>query len=452
MSLYARRLAGIGLLLGIALLIVLGVTKPNPLAHKHSYWAVFDTAHGMGAIDRDVRIAGVRVGEVGKVERIGDNVRVELKLNEDHPLHTDARADMRPHTLLEGSNYVDLAPGSPAAPRLKQGGVIPLAQTTNYVTLDRALRVLRPAIREDLRHLAKVGADTLQGKAISGIQESLKGGPALNEALAPAARAAEGPHRRELVGAIHGFANTVEALDSERAELVPFERRASQTLSALTVDGGAPLDAALVQLPGTLQALNDGAPTLDAVVQRLSAFASKLGTRTPAALARALRATTPILTKASPVLHDGTPLVRGARLIASRLAEAKGGLVTMFQVLASPLKTFPGTLKTLNAPTSLGATSGAFQLVAGAFEGLGGAVSTFQTSAQNPSQPGHQLRGDLYGDLANGGATLLSLLGGGGSNVVPALRATAPPAIPCGQVARISPRAVAPVKANGGCR
>ncbi len=165
-TLATRRLAGLGLIVLIALAVVLGVLKPNPFKEKYSYWAVFDTAQGLGAIDRDVRIAGVKVGEIGDVKRTGDNVRVELELTQDYPLHTDATADMRPHTLFEGSNFVDLSPGSPGAPKLEDGATIPLAQTTNYVTLDRALRVLRPEIRGNLRSLAEVGSRSLQGRAI----------------------------------------------------------------------------------------------------------------------------------------------------------------------------------------------------------------------------------------------------------------------------------------------
>jgi virulence factor Mce-like protein len=451
MSRASQRLAGLGLIVGIALVLILGVTKPNPLAAKHTYWAVFDTAHGLGAIDRDVRIAGVKVGEVGDVKRVGDNVRVQLKLSEDYPLHTDAHADMRPHTLFEGSNYVDLAPGSPGAPALKQEGTIPLAQTTNYVTLDRALRILRPEIRDDLRQLAKVGGNTLQGEAISGIQATLRHGPAMSEALAPAARAAQGPHRRELVGAIHGLAQTVDELSVEADELIPLAQRVNKTSAALATDAGAPLDAALVRLPGTLQALNDAAPTLDAVVERLAAFASKVGTSGPRALARALRAATPVLTKTAPALKAGTPVVRDARLIASRLAAAKSGLVTMFQVLAAPLKTFPGTLAALNAQSLLGASSSALQLVAGGFEGLDGALSGFQTRLQNPLAPGHSLRANIYLDPA-ALTSLLGLFGGASGEGLPVLRKGLPPAISCATVAQVSQRAVATVKANGGCR
>ena len=73
-------------------------------------------------------------------------------------LHRDATAAMRPHTLFEGSNFVDLSPGSPSAPLIEEGATIPRAQTRNYVTLDKALRVLRPDIRENLRTLAEVGS------------------------------------------------------------------------------------------------------------------------------------------------------------------------------------------------------------------------------------------------------------------------------------------------------
>jgi phospholipid/cholesterol/gamma-HCH transport system substrate-binding protein len=451
MSLGTQRLAGIGLIVGIALAVLLGVTKPNPLAKTYTYWAVFDTAHGLGAIDRDVRIAGVKVGEVGAVERQGDDVRVELKLKEDHPLRTDARADMRPHTLFEGSNFIDLAPGSPGAPKLEDGGTIPIRQTTNYVTLDRALRILRPEIRDDLQKLAEVGARTLRGDAITGVQTMLKRAPALSVALAPAARAAQGPNRREFVRSINGLSRTVDALAAEREDLIPLAQRVNRTMGALAVDGGAPLDAALDELPATLQALNDGAPSLDTTLRRLATFSSKLGTSAPRSVARALRATTPVLTKAAPVLHDGTPVVRGARLIASRLAAAKAGLVTMFDTLAEPLKLFPEMFATLNEKTSLGASSGALQLVGGAFQGLGGALATYQTKAQNPNQPGHQLRANLQFDPAAAGG-LLNLLGGGGSGALPLLRSTAAPAVSCAVIRQVSPRAVRTAKANGGCR
>lgn len=445
MSVGAQRLAGIGLLLVITLGIILGVTKPNPLAKKYTYWAVFDTAHGLGAIDRDVRVAGVKIGEVGEVQRTGDDVRVEMKLAEDYPVHTDARADMRPHTLFEGSNYIDLAPGSPGAPRLKDGGTIGLRQTTNYVTLDKALRVLRPEIRDDLRLLAEVGGRTLQGEAISGIQTTLKNAPEMSRLLAPAARAAQGPNRRELVGAMHGLAQTVDALAGERDQLLPLSRRLDATAAALATDGGAPLDATLAELPGTLRALNAQAPALDAAVRRLSTFSSKLGTDGPRAVARALRATTPVLTKASPVLRDGTPVIKGARLIAGRLARAQKGLVDMFDSLRPTLRTFPGTLDALNAKTSLGASSGALQLVAGAFEALDGAVAGFQTAAQNPSAPGHRLRVNILLD-PSAAAGLAGLLGGNTSM----LRQT-PRVISCDQVRRVSPAAVAAVRKQGGC-
>ena len=86
---------------------------------------------------------------------------------------------MRPHTLFEGSSFIDLSPGSPSAPALEPGETIPIEQTSNYVTLDEALRILRPEIRENLGELAEVGAKTLKGEAVTGIQTTLKNSPEL---------------------------------------------------------------------------------------------------------------------------------------------------------------------------------------------------------------------------------------------------------------------------------
>ena len=166
---FRRRITGmVTVALMIALVLAALVRPGNPFSGPRTFYAIFDSAQGLGAIDRDVRIAGVRVGRLGEVQRRGDDVRIAIELDTGMTLHRDSRVEMRPHTLFEGSNFVDLHPGSPSAPVLDEGATIPRSQTTNYVTLDKALRVLRPDIRDNLQTLARVGSRTMRGEAISG--------------------------------------------------------------------------------------------------------------------------------------------------------------------------------------------------------------------------------------------------------------------------------------------
>ena len=97
------------------------------------------------------------------------------------------------------------------------------------MTLDEALRVLRPEIRHNLRQLAEVGGETLQGQAIDGIQETLKNLPGLSRNLAPAMRALRGADRRELASAISGIAETVDAVADQEADADPARRSATTT-------------------------------------------------------------------------------------------------------------------------------------------------------------------------------------------------------------------------------
>lgn len=398
MSLFGKRIAGIATIATVGVLLFLGVTRPNPFATEHGYWAVFDSAQGLGQIDRDVRVAGVKVGTIGDVERTGDDVRVELILFDDYVIHRDARVAMRPHTLFEGSNFVDLAPGSPGAPVLGEGEEIPMAQTSNYVTLDEALRVLRPEIRSSLRDLAQVGSRTLRGKAITGTQRTLKAGPELTRSLGPAARAAQGPGRRELAGAVAGLADTVDAVAQRERDLVPLVRGANRTVAGLTVDAAVPLDAALAELPATLRELEATAPTLTSLIDRLDGLATQVNPALPE-LALAVSEATPVLERSIPVLERATPLIRDARLIARRLAKSKRGLLKMFGLLPGPLALFDEALKVMNEPTVHGAPAYR-QLVAGGFAGLDGSFRGYQTPSQamktNGQAPGHALRISTY--------------------------------------------------------
>ena len=61
-----------------------------------------------------MRIAGVNVGKVTKVERKDgtDGAVVTMEINDDGlPIHKDATAKIRPRIFLEGNFFVDLQAG-----------------------------------------------------------------------------------------------------------------------------------------------------------------------------------------------------------------------------------------------------------------------------------------------------------------------------------------------------
>ncbi len=124
-TLFSRRILGVSVIVGTLLIVVLAVTRPDPFADQQVIKARFDNVSGLGRIDRNVRIGGGNAGQIGDVTREGDDVVVELEIEPGIAVHTDARADLRPHTLFEGSAFVDLHPGSPSAPLLSEGEEIP---------------------------------------------------------------------------------------------------------------------------------------------------------------------------------------------------------------------------------------------------------------------------------------------------------------------------------------
>ena len=69
------------------------------------------------------------------------------------PMHTDATAKIRPRIFLEGNFFVDLKPGSPAAPELDDGGTLKVTQTATPVQLDEVLTSLQSDARQDLKDL-----------------------------------------------------------------------------------------------------------------------------------------------------------------------------------------------------------------------------------------------------------------------------------------------------------
>jgi len=121
---------------------------PVPLKpHGYRFETSFAEATQL-AQEADVRISGVNVGRVKKID-LGDgrtNATIELQ-DEYAPLPQDSRAILRQKTLL-GETYVELTPGTKTAPDIPEGGTLEAAQVAPTVELDEILRAFNKETRE----------------------------------------------------------------------------------------------------------------------------------------------------------------------------------------------------------------------------------------------------------------------------------------------------------------
>ena len=144
---------GLIALIVILILVFLGFTKDIPFTRPYQVKAVFQSSNSLRP-DSPVRIAGVEVGKVKKVEAQEgtDAAVVTMSINKSGlPLHADATAKIRPRIFLEGNFFVDLQPGTPGAPELDDGETIKVTQTSTPVQLDQVLTALQSDTRQDLR-------------------------------------------------------------------------------------------------------------------------------------------------------------------------------------------------------------------------------------------------------------------------------------------------------------
>ena len=112
------------------LLMILAAFKADELpliGGGDVYYAAFSEAGGLRAND-EVRIAGVRVGKVEKVELEGDHVQVTFRLDKDADFGADTAAAIKVKTLL-GAMFLALEPAGGG--QLAEGSEIPIERTSS---------------------------------------------------------------------------------------------------------------------------------------------------------------------------------------------------------------------------------------------------------------------------------------------------------------------------------
>ncbi len=125
--------------------------------------------HAAGLVENNaVKIAGVGVGRVAKIQVEHDIAVLTLQVDEEIVLHEDARAIVRAKSLL-GEKYLQLHPGTVEAPVLESGGVI--TRVDAPFEIDQVLNALEPVlggednIAASLAPLAKTLSELLDDAA-----------------------------------------------------------------------------------------------------------------------------------------------------------------------------------------------------------------------------------------------------------------------------------------------
>lgn len=313
----------VGLVALIALVAAGTVALLRTSEVKPTVTAIFSDASPLVAGNL-VKADGVTVGEISSITLAGGHAVVQMQLDESVlPLHDDASVQIRAVSLL-GERYIALNPGSPNRPALSFPATIPADRATRSVGLDDVLDMLNDPTSTALAALVTTLGEGTAGQgqnidaALKALAPAMTDTSRLGDVLAqqnqvldalidkviPVARAVAGDHGKELDNLV-GSANTV--------------------LSAVAAQNGQ-LDAALRELPGTLQkarqtlsqvaglsdsaaaALGDIRPLTDnlpAVTQELSAFVDSANP--------ALASLPPVLDRAQRLLDQAGPLVRDLR-------------------------------------------------------------------------------------------------------------------------------------------
>jgi phospholipid/cholesterol/gamma-HCH transport system substrate-binding protein len=284
----------------IALVIVLvgvylGFTKDIPFTHGFRVKATFQSANSL-RLNSPVRIAGVAVGKVKKVEaKPGtDQALVTMEIKPDGlPIHEDATAKIRPRIFLEGNFFVDLHPGTPSSPQLEDGDVIKVTNTATPVQLDEVLTALQGDTRQDLRDLLDGLAKGLNSKpsaaddrradpsargqtAAESFNDAYKDSPGALKGTAQVNEALLGTEPdRDVARLLKGTARTTGALIVHEAQLKDLITNFNTTMGAFASEAGN-LRSSIHLLAPTLVNANAALASLNRAFPPTRAFAREI--------------------------------------------------------------------------------------------------------------------------------------------------------------------------------
>ena len=290
--------------------------------------AEFSDAQGvMPGQGQTIRVAGMRIGDIGKVELEDGRAIVTMEIDKKFrdSVHTDATALLRPRTGLKDM-FIELDPGSKSAPVMKKNEVITVENTAPDVDADEILANLDSDTRAYLQLLINGVGKGLKGRG-NDLREVLSRLGPLHRDIARV-NGAFASRRKELARLINNYGSSVTELATRDRELSTLVEAQSQALEAWASED-VNVSEAVRRLPGTLRTVQSALVKVDELGQ---AIPPGLNALRPAV--RQLHLTNlqvrPFAREAAPIIQNqirpfvraARPYIRNLRPAAKNLADA----------------------------------------------------------------------------------------------------------------------------------
>ncbi|WP_077103628.1 virulence factor Mce family protein [Mycobacterium terramassiliense] len=222
---------------------------------RTTYTAYFAEANGLFVGD-EVRILGVAVGVVDKIEPQPASSKVTFSVDKQYAVPADARAAILSPSLVT-SRAIQLVPAYSGGPKLSSGASIPLSRTavpvewddfrTQLQKLTEALQPTAPGGVNSVGEFINSAADNLRGQGDTARDTVIK----LSEAIS-----ALGDHADDIFSTVRNLQLLVSALYSSSDLLASFNQNLARVTTVLSNTPGEVANA-VKGLDGALTDLRD---------------------------------------------------------------------------------------------------------------------------------------------------------------------------------------------------
>jgi phospholipid/cholesterol/gamma-HCH transport system substrate-binding protein len=328
-------LAAVGLITGVIILTQQGAPFPSWLPaigqDRFQIKAELSSAQaitpGQG---QSVNVAGVKVGDVSKVELSNGVAVVTLDIEREYRevIYPDASMLLRPRTGLQDMT-IHLDPGTEGE-SIEEGATIPLANTEPNVNVDQILAGLDGDTRAYLKMLLTGGAEGLGGRApqlsatLRRLEPTARDLAKVNGVLAK--------RRDNIARVIHNFGLLLDEVGAGDRELAEFVASSNEVMSAFASQERA-LRETLREAPGALretqlalEASNRLSAELTPALEELTPGAEALGPALRETQAFFRRTKDPIRDQIRPFTRQVRRPVDDLRAGAKPLSETVQGL------------------------------------------------------------------------------------------------------------------------------